>query len=170
VGPLLLLIVRIGHPGLRLALAVQGQRAVMDLDLDLVWGEARQFSLQDEGLIGLIEIHRWDPRADAPGGLLAIAAAEELIEKLVYLALKRREILHRRPWNECHGGVLPLSITSALRTPSFYLREHIYNLSVRLSSYILAHQSYLKPLLSGWLSEDGRQSMRSDGIDTGVPT
>jgi hypothetical protein len=65
---------RLGHPGLRLTLAAQGKRAVMDLDLDLVCGEAGQFSREGEGIGGLIQVHRRHPRADAPAGLLAVAA------------------------------------------------------------------------------------------------
>jgi hypothetical protein len=37
-------------------------------------------------------------------------------------------------------------------------------MSVKLSSHIAEHQSCLKPLVSGWLSGDGRQSIRSNSL------
>src|SRR5882724_380649 len=101
----------------------------MDLDLDPVCGEAGQFSREDERVGGLIQVHRRHPRANAPAGLLAVTAAEDLIEQLVHLALKGREMLHRRPWNKCHGDVLLLYVTGTAR----------YALVVTVASIYIIH-------------------------------
>src|SRR5512132_2502646 len=65
---------------LGLALARDREVAVLDLDVHVALGQARQVRLQHEAVLGLDQVDRWNP----PATLLAIGA-EEGIEEPVHV-------------------------------------------------------------------------------------
>jgi hypothetical protein len=68
------------HFGLLLTLPAQDEPVTVELDLDVLFGEAGQLGLQHEGIIGLMDIDRRHPCPSPPGALFTIATSESLVE------------------------------------------------------------------------------------------
>jgi hypothetical protein len=72
---------------LRLPFPTNGQGAVMDFYVEMIFLYTWEFRLQDKALIGLIDIYRRDLGTGPPTGLLAVAAPSEFMKHAVHLLL-----------------------------------------------------------------------------------
>src|SRR3954471_22219889 len=92
---------------LGLALAGDGQRAVLELDVDVVLAHAGEIGAEDEVLAGLDEVHRRHPAAqDVPTGAVR-RRVEHGVEETVHLALQRVDLAERLPADDGHRTFLP---------------------------------------------------------------
>src|SRR5215204_748593 len=91
---------------LGLALARDGERAVLELDVHVLLGHAGEVGAEDEVVPGLDEVHGRHPAAhDGPGG--ARRLVEHGVEQAVHLALQRVELAERLPADDGHQTFLP---------------------------------------------------------------
>src|SRR5215213_6410344 len=104
VVPLALLLV------LGLPLTGDRQDVVLDLDVDVVLGQARKIAPEHEVVLGLEQIHRRNP---APGRPVGGATIEEAVEEPVHVALQRVELTNRVPTNKCHDSHLLVACNAA---------------------------------------------------------
>jgi hypothetical protein len=72
---------------LRLPFPTNGQGAVMNFEVEIIVLYTWEVRFQDKTLIGLIDIHGRDPGTGSPTGLLAAAAAGEVMKHAVHLLL-----------------------------------------------------------------------------------
>src|SRR3954471_15870727 len=83
---------------LGLALAGDGQRAVLELDLDVLLRHAGEVGAQDEVVTGLDEVHGRHPAAQHGAGVAAAGGGvEDGVEEAVHLALQRARLAGRPP-------------------------------------------------------------------------
>src|ERR671914_887225 len=102
--------------GLMLGLALAGdrERALLDLDLDVLLAHAGQIGPQDEVVAGLHEVHGRHP---APHRL-AIARrrrVEDGVEEPIHLVLERAELAKRLPAHDRHCLILHVSGDDVVR-------------------------------------------------------
>jgi hypothetical protein len=69
----------------------------LELDAEVLFGEAREFGSQDEGAAGIIQIHRWRPCACRPRALRAAAAPKELMKEAIHPLTDGQDISSRTP-------------------------------------------------------------------------
>src|SRR3954447_4273491 len=114
---------------LGLALAGDGQRAVLELDVDVVLAHAGEIGAEDEVLGGLDEVHRRHPPAqDVPGAVRR--CVEHGVEQTVHLALQRVQLAERLPADDGHRTFLP-----SRNRPNVDWIE-LYDLSRQVSSFL----------------------------------
>src|SRR3954470_11673337 len=91
---------------LGLALAGDRERAVLELDVDVLLTHAGEIGAEDEVLAGLDEVHRRHPPAqDVPGAVRR--RVEHRVEQAVHLALQRVDLAERLPADDGHRTFLP---------------------------------------------------------------
>jgi hypothetical protein len=91
---------------LDLALAGNGERAVLELDVHVLLGHAGQIGAEDEVIAGLDEVHGRHPAAhDVPGS--ARRLVEHRVEQAVHLTLQRVQLSKRLPADDGHRTFLP---------------------------------------------------------------
>src|SRR3954447_662649 len=118
---------------LGLALAGDGERAVLELDVDVGLAHAGEIGAEDEVLAGLDEVHRRHPPAlDIPGAVRR--SVERGVEEAVHLALQRIQLAGRLPADDGHRTFLPS------RNRSTVDWTELYDLSRDASSFL---QSFL---------------------------
>src|SRR5207247_4077834 len=88
-----------------LALAAEGQHAVLDPDVHVLGVHSRQLGLEHDVAVLLEDVDRGRPAPERP--LLLVArgmggAAEGLVEQAVHAALDRDQVTERFPANDCH--------------------------------------------------------------------
>src|SRR3954464_11403075 len=92
---------------LGLALARDGERAVLELDVDVVLAHAGEIGAEDEVVAGLDEVHgRHPPAQDVPPGAVR-RCVEHGVEEAVHLALQRVDLAERLPADDGHRTFLP---------------------------------------------------------------
>src|SRR3954453_511250 len=87
---------------LSLALAGHGERAVLELDLDVVLVEAGKIGTEDEVVLRLDEVHRRHPAAQGAAAIAPGGSVERRVEQPVHLVLERAELTERLPAHDCH--------------------------------------------------------------------
>src|SRR5947209_7558927 len=88
---------------LGLALAGDREDVVLELDVHVLLGQARQVGAEYEVIPGLDEVHRGDPPPQ--GARIAVPRRRRLekrIEQPVHLVLNRAQLAYRLPTNQCH--------------------------------------------------------------------
>src|SRR5215207_7700991 len=95
-----------------LALTADGQRAVVELDRDLVLRDARQVERVDELVLGLPGVDGRDPRARR----VAVRLAQEGAHQPAHVVLQGSDLAERLPANQCRHRVIPPVRTYGLTT------------------------------------------------------
>jgi hypothetical protein len=84
--------------GLLHALTGDGERVVLDLDLDLVLIDAGQIECVDELGLRLPDVEGWNPRLTRTAAALSL---EQTVEQATHLTLELGQLAKRFPTDEC---------------------------------------------------------------------
>src|SRR6266850_2860498 len=120
VGALLPIVLPLLDGCIRLALPAQGQRILVELDVEVLFGDTWQLDPHHDGVTRVIDLDWRRPGAAGPDVRLAAGLPKELLEEAVHLLARRPYISHRIPPCQCHGvcppfpGAVPCSDTRSV--------------------------------------------------------
>src|SRR5688572_25883644 len=100
---------------LGLALSADGEDAVLDFHLDVLFAQAREVGAKHEVLVRLHQVHRRDPAAVA-AARGAVARPEEAVEEPVHVGLEAVQLANWVPSDDCHSYLLQTRFTLKLRS------------------------------------------------------
>lgn len=92
--------------GLRPALPAQDEPVLAELEVDVVFGEAGEFRLQDESVFGLIDVEGRHPGRLPPGPLVPVARPARGLGPAVHRFTHAHHVRHRIPLCDCHESPL----------------------------------------------------------------
>src|SRR3990172_3944586 len=102
VGPLHAKELLLAHFFLETSLTPKRDAILVDAELDVALFYFGELRLQDETLVGLVEIHRRRPGSGRRKLSLGVASREGLVDDAVHPLLERQELTHRIPVSKWH--------------------------------------------------------------------